>query len=156
MTFQFESLLAWRPDELRDIAGKTGGLAIALIGGVDADGTPVLFDTQIDLIDGPVPRIVHNTVRILRCPTVFCAIAEPEIAYEFIEGKTERAQAEAKNWKLSKYTDPSEVDALKAMRLVVLSERFNGAKIGGSVDAFEIDRGGSGRWVAVKSNCGKD
>jgi hypothetical protein len=84
---------------------------------------------------------------------------ERAVFTEFLEGKTKRAQLEVIQTKRqAKMWNPADADALMAIRLAQLTIKYasDGNHAGGDIDAVELKRGGSIRWVRRKQLCKKE
>ena len=88
------------------------------------------------------------------CPP--CSLGKGQIFTEFLEKTTERARDEAARWKIrSDTTTKSEFDRWKIVRLVDLTILLHPDQdsIGGYIDALELKRGGSVKWIQHKPQC---
>jgi hypothetical protein len=152
----FESLLLSHPEKIDEIVGKNEVLTIAEIAGLDNDGTFILFQIRIFFKKGVSPAIFPEVRQILDCPKSFCAIGEVGIKDEFCNLASKRAKKEAKKWKPPKKSSPADYDILRTKRLVELTIQYHDDDVGGPVDAVQLDRDGTVRWIAPKENCQKD
>lgn len=80
---------------------------------------------------------------------------EDQLFLEFTHATTRRARAElAATNELAKKWPPAEADVRVAMRLVELIIKYDTDHyVGGPIDAVELDKGGTIRWIQRKSNC---
>jgi hypothetical protein len=81
---------------------------------------------------------------------------ERDIALEFKEGKTERAQREAKSTVIkARNWSPADSDALMAKRLVELTIQYtlHPDHVGGDIDVAELSPKSGVRWIYRKPNC---
>jgi len=154
----------WSNLAMYDLIGVTrvvsqGALTAALIGGKDGDGSLQLFMVLITFnpstIVGPVGEDVQS---ISNCDLKnFCAVGEISVPVEFLSGISDRAKAEARNWKPTHSVNPRDIDIARTMRQVELSIRYNQENdVGGQIDAVQLSRTGRSRWYRRKSNCPAD
>ena len=127
---------------------EKGILTTGVFGGFDSSGKLVLYRTVIPFLES-AGSISHSTTDET-CDSCYHALGIIDIFNEFRNMETERAKMEAKEWK-PEGTDP---EVAETMHLVNLTIRYHdGNDVGGAVDAIEISRDGSLRWIARKLNC---
>lgn len=86
--------------------------------------------------------------------TGYLVFGRPDIAKEFLDGRTERARAEIAKWS-SYFAGSSDMDEDIAIRLVELTSYFDQRKdlVGGPTAAIRIDGNGGVRWLRRPPNC---
>lgn len=86
--------------------------------------------------------------------TRYLVFGRPDIAKEFLDGKSERARAEIAKWS-SYFAGSSDMDEDIAIRLVELTSYFDERKdlVGGPTAAIRIDGNGGVRWLRRPPNC---
>ena len=126
-----------------------------MFGGIGANGALVLFDTRVTLMpskSGMVPR--YHVIPTPKCPwRDYCGIGHTEIVIEFASLLSPRAKLEAVRWKPSR--KDLDYNVAKMMRLVELTEKYQTGPptVGGLVDAVQLSKDGTLRWLDRKANC---
>ena len=83
----------------------------------------------------------------------FCAAGQVGIFLEFVDVTSKRSKDEAMNWKPPVGFKPEDLDILKTIRLVELTEKYWDDDVGGPIDAIQFSRDGTLRWYSRKKNC---
>ncbi len=129
----------------------------ALFAGLDrADEVNVV---QVRLTPVPAASGIDVRMEVKRVPvdpqrTLYLVFGRPQIAMEFLERKTERAQAEVAKWP-EYFRGSPDVSQEVAMRLVDLTGHFDPRKdlVGGSTAAIRMDGQGGVRWLKRPASC---
>ncbi|MGH9344038.1 MAG: hypothetical protein ACRD19_09785 [Terriglobia bacterium] len=133
-------------------SGSLSLVRARLFYGKPADGAPATVRYKIEVI--PLESPTPGYLNIAGCGNI-------DVLQQFTPPKTQPNQAEVEQWKL--FT--GDVKAQIAVRLVNLTiacekaEPFGGHEVvpvGGPVDAAEIERGGSVKWIQRKPSCPAD
>jgi hypothetical protein len=140
-------------NQLKTVADHNkGNFTTALLAGVEHDGNAWLHGSMISY-GASVLSYRGYTMTSNDPPTAYYNLGKGEIAMEFEESTTERAQSERANWKLMKLSAP-DLDRFKTKRLVILTIELaqDKSEVGGAIDQIDLDAQGV-RWDALKGNC---
>ncbi len=143
-------------------AGTTGttglpNLLTAIIAGTKETGELLVYAVEIPFSERSANPILVSARQI---PLGLCqpCVLGGEIAVEFAYVTSERARAEARQWKhLTQARTTEERDILLPIRLVDLTiaylDKSKSVDVGGKVDAIELKRGGGITWIQRKPTC---
>lgn len=115
---------------------------------VQAQLTPVAAARGLDV------RINVKSVPVPSDRTLYLVFGRPQIASEFLENKTQRAQAETAKWSEYFRNSPDHPQDV-AIRLVELTGHFDPRKdlVGGSTSALRLDGKGGVKWLRRPPSC---
>jgi hypothetical protein len=154
LTDRFKALEAANPRILAD-AAENGVLTTAYLGGLGSNGRLELFRINILFQPNNINEPIGWRKLAVECIYGhFCALGRTDVFLEFAGKTTERARNEAETWAPESGSKSQDLDIQRTIRLVDLTIQFyKGDDVGGAIDALQIDRSGSIRWYARKSNC---
>ncbi len=158
VTSHFNQLGRQKPEEFRAAVMKEGNLTVAYFGGKDRSGSLVLLSVNI-IPEAPSFLSSKPEGGLITCPSDnFCAIGLTEIAVEFAEAKSDRAEKEKRDWRPNGESGPTnfEYAMFRTIRMVELTIKYwTGNEVGGPIDAVQFRLPGAKHvyWHDRKPHC---